>query len=100
MLKKLIAYRTARALLLGFLALLLLLLDSSQLRAEPTKPNAEPTKPSAEPTKSIDYDQLTKEATDLLSQNIQINTTNPPGNEIAVARLLKEKFRADVASAD
>jgi len=31
----------------------------------------------------------------LLSKYIQINTTNPPGNEIAAAKFLKEKFLAD-----
>jgi len=49
----------------------------------------------APPPKPIDWDKVTKEATDLLSEYIQINTTNPPGNEIATARMLKEKFLAD-----
>ncbi|MDO8432280.1 MAG: M20/M25/M40 family metallo-hydrolase [Candidatus Binatus sp.] len=49
----------------------------------------------APPPKPIDWDKVTREATDLLSQYIQINTTNPPGNEIATARMLKEKFLAD-----
>ena len=38
---------------------------------------------------------MTQEATDLLSKYIQINTTNPPGNEIEAAKMLKEKFLTD-----
>src|SRR5262252_11151566 len=45
--------------------------------------------------KAIDYDKLTQEATDLLSKYIQTNTTNPPGNELAAAKFLKNKFLAD-----
>jgi len=41
------------------------------------------------------WDQITGEATDLLSQYIRINTTNPPGNELDAAELLKKKFSAD-----
>ena len=43
----------------------------------------------------IDYDQLTSEAADLLSQAIRINTSNPPGDELPVAKLFKERFLAD-----
>ncbi len=50
--------------------------------------------PAAHAT-SIDYAKLTAEATDLLSQEIRINTTNPPGNELEAAKLLKQKFLAD-----
>ncbi len=49
-------------------------------------------KPKIKPT---DWDRVTKEATDLLSRYIQIDTTNPPGNEIAAARFIREKFLAD-----
>jgi len=45
--------------------------------------------------KPIDFDKLTQEATDLLSKYIQINTTNPPGNELPAAKFLKDKFLAD-----
>ena len=38
---------------------------------------------------------MTQEATDLLSRYIQIDTTNPPGDEIEAARMLKEKFLTD-----
>lgn len=41
------------------------------------------------------WDQITGEATDLLSQYIRLNTTNPPGNELDAAELLKKKFSAD-----
>jgi acetylornithine deacetylase/succinyl-diaminopimelate desuccinylase-like protein len=51
-----------------------------------------PPKPKPKP---IDWDKITQEATDLLSKYIQINTTNPPGNEIAAARFLKDKFLAE-----
>ena len=49
----------------------------------------------APPPQPINWDKVTQEATDLLSKYIQINTTNPPGNEIAAARMLKEKFLTD-----
>src|SRR5882672_3731359 len=55
---------------------------------------------TAESRKPLDFDALTKEATDLLVKYIQINTTNPPGNELPAARLLKEKFLADGISAE
>jgi acetylornithine deacetylase/succinyl-diaminopimelate desuccinylase-like protein len=45
--------------------------------------------------KPIDYDKLTQEATSFLSKYIQINTTNPPGDELPAAKLLKEKFLSD-----
>src|SRR5579862_9967982 len=40
----------------------------------------------APPPQPINWDRVTQEATDLLSKYIQINTTNPPGNEIEAAR--------------
>jgi acetylornithine deacetylase/succinyl-diaminopimelate desuccinylase-like protein len=50
----------------------------------------------AAPTpKTINYDKLTQEAVALLQQYVRINTTNPPGNELAAAKMLKEKFLAD-----
>ncbi|HVA78260.1 MAG TPA: M20/M25/M40 family metallo-hydrolase [Candidatus Binataceae bacterium] len=45
--------------------------------------------------KPIEYDKLTQEATAFLSKYIQINTTNPPGDELPAAKLLKEKFLSD-----
>lgn len=45
--------------------------------------------------KPINYGALTQEATTLLQQEIRIDTTNPPGNELPVAKLLKQKLLAD-----
>src|SRR5258706_8408606 len=42
-----------------------------------------------------DWKALGDEATALLSQYLRINTTNPPGNEIAAARWLAEVLRRD-----
>ncbi len=63
--------------------------------ASSVAPSRQKISAQAPPPKPIDWDKVTKEATDLLSEYIQINTTNPPGNEIATARMLKEKFLAD-----
>ncbi|MCH8065186.1 MAG: hypothetical protein IIC90_05100, partial [Chloroflexi bacterium] len=41
----------------------------------------------------IDWDAVTEEATDLLSRYIQIDTTNPPGNEAPAVRFLEEILR-------
>jgi acetylornithine deacetylase/succinyl-diaminopimelate desuccinylase-like protein len=45
--------------------------------------------------KPINYDKITQEAADFLSRYIKTNTTNPPGNELDAAKLLREKFLAD-----
>ncbi|HEY2474140.1 MAG TPA: M20/M25/M40 family metallo-hydrolase, partial [Candidatus Cybelea sp.] len=62
-------------------------------------PNALPAESSgvsqAPPPQPINWDRVTQEATDLLSKYIQIDTTNPPGNELGAARMLKEKFLTD-----
>ncbi|MGO9450335.1 MAG: M20/M25/M40 family metallo-hydrolase [Candidatus Binataceae bacterium] len=60
-----------------------------------SKPTHESTATKAPVPKEIDYDKLTQEATDLLSKYIQINTTNPPGDELPAAKFLKDKFLAD-----
>jgi len=49
----------------------------------------------AQALKPIDWDALTAEAADVLSKYVQIDTTNPPGNELAAAKFLKEKFLAE-----
>ena len=49
----------------------------------------------ADNAKGIDWDALTREATDLLSNYIKINTSNPPGNELPAAKMLKEKLLHD-----
>ncbi len=41
------------------------------------------------------FKEIEKEATSLLSRLIQINTTNPPGNETAAARFLAKDLRSD-----
>jgi len=41
----------------------------------------------------INWDDVEKQATQFLSAYIKVNTTNPPGNEIAAARFLAERFR-------
>ena len=77
-----------------------LLLSSPCARAQsPTaKPSATATsgvvRKAAKP-QPIDYDKVTQEAVDLLSQYVKINTTNPPGNELPAAKLLREKFLSD-----
>jgi acetylornithine deacetylase/succinyl-diaminopimelate desuccinylase-like protein len=45
--------------------------------------------------KALDYGQLTQEAAALLSKYIRIDTTDPPGNELPAAKLLREKFLED-----
>jgi len=45
--------------------------------------------------KPLDYGKLSQEAAGLLSKYIQIDTTNPPGNELPAAKLLREKFLED-----
>jgi acetylornithine deacetylase/succinyl-diaminopimelate desuccinylase-like protein len=49
----------------------------------------------ADNAKPFDWDALTHEATGLLSSYIKINTTDPPGNELPAAKMLKEKFLGD-----
>ena len=43
----------------------------------------------------IDWDQVTQEATDLLSRYLTIDTTNPPGNEEPAAHFLADLLRAE-----
>ena len=42
-----------------------------------------------------DTSALAREAQNWLVDLIKINTTNPPGNELAAAKFLKDKFLAD-----
>lgn len=63
--------------------------------ARPQQTPDQPLVTKAPAPKPFDWNKLAKEATGLLSQYIRINTTNPPGNEMAGAQLLKEKFLAD-----
>jgi acetylornithine deacetylase/succinyl-diaminopimelate desuccinylase-like protein len=50
---------------------------------------------AAPKAKRINYDKLTQEAVELLSRYVKINTTNPPGNELEAARMLRAKFLAE-----
>jgi hypothetical protein len=45
---------------------------------------------TAAQTPSPDYEKLQAETAQRLSEYLRINTSNPPGNEIATARWLKE----------
>jgi acetylornithine deacetylase/succinyl-diaminopimelate desuccinylase-like protein len=46
--------------------------------------------PAAAQAPPIDYDKLRDETAQRLSEYLRINTSNPPGNELATARWLKE----------
>lgn len=46
--------------------------------------------PAAAQTLALDYDQLRVETAQRLSEYLRINTSYPPGNELAAARWLKE----------
>ena len=48
----------------------------------------------------IDWNAVEKEAVELLSRYIQINTINPPGNELAGAKFLKEVLEKNGIAAD
>src|SRR5437899_1796730 len=80
---------SARILLLGLLVALGLAAGGP---ARAVDKKAQEPRPKPRP---IDWDKVTTEATDFLSKYVQINTTNPPGNEIAAARFLKEKFLSE-----
>jgi acetylornithine deacetylase/succinyl-diaminopimelate desuccinylase-like protein len=45
--------------------------------------------------KTINYEKLTQEAVALLQQYVRLNTTNPPGNELAAAKMFRQKFLAE-----
>jgi acetylornithine deacetylase/succinyl-diaminopimelate desuccinylase-like protein len=79
-----------------------LLFVSVPLRACPAKAATAPKRnrhgfiaTKAPAPKKINYAKVTQEATDLLSKYIAIDTTNPPGNELAAAKMLKDKFLSD-----
>ena len=70
-------FRRARAALVGVLGLMLTLATAARpARAAQTIP--------------IDFDALREEAVQRLSEYLRINTTNPPGNELATARWLRD----------
>jgi acetylornithine deacetylase/succinyl-diaminopimelate desuccinylase-like protein len=45
--------------------------------------------------KTINYEKLTQETVALLQQYVRMNTTNPPGNELAAAKMFRQKFLAE-----
>ncbi len=45
--------------------------------------------------KKINYEKLTQEAVGLLQQYVRLNTTNPPGDELAAAKMFRQKFLAE-----
>ncbi len=45
--------------------------------------------------KTINYEKLTQEAVALLQQYVRLNTTNPPGDELAAAKMFRQKFLAE-----
>jgi acetylornithine deacetylase/succinyl-diaminopimelate desuccinylase-like protein len=61
-------------------ALALLLVAPVTLRAQGAAPS---------PVRPVDWSAMQTEAVDVLRQYLRINTTNPPGNELATARFLK-----------
>jgi len=85
-----------RAAARGMVAALALTIASMAVRgAQAREPKSHELIEKAPPPKPINYDKLTQEAVALLQQYVRINTTNPPGNELDAAKLLKEKFLAD-----
>src|SRR5436305_3918586 len=74
------------------LVLIAFLLSSATWASAAAAKKAADAQPKPRP---VDWDKVTAEATDLLSKYVQINTTNPPGNEIAAAGFLKEKFLSE-----
>ena len=48
----------------------------------------------------IDWNAIEKEAVELLCRYIQINTINPPGNELAGALFLKEVLKKNSIAAE
>jgi acetylornithine deacetylase/succinyl-diaminopimelate desuccinylase-like protein len=79
--------RSHRALPRDFVSALLLALSLIGSLTEP----ARGATPASAPHK-FDWAALTQEAAGLLSHYIQINTTDPPGNELAAANMLRAKF--------
>jgi len=50
--------------------------------------------------KTVDWSQVRKEAVEILSRYLRVNTTNPPGNETQGARFLKEILEREEISCD
>ena len=73
------------------LAAVLPLILHAEAHAEPHRNLVTP----APKPKPINYDKLTQEAVALLQNYIRIDTTNPPGNELPAAQMLKQVFLAE-----
>ena len=43
----------------------------------------------------IDWDAIGQEAVDLLCEMVRFDTTNPPGNELALARALADRLSVE-----
>ena len=91
--------RARHFVLTGAALAIIVFASQATVRAAASKPAAEPV-PNAQltaapPPRAIDFDKLTQEATELLVKYIKINTTNPPGNELEAAKMLKEKFLSE-----
>src|SRR5271156_1497562 len=83
--------RRIRRIAVGWLTVTLLATAFIPLAARPSPAaNDDGLVVSAPTPKPINYDALTQEATALLQQEIRIDTTNPPGDELPVAKLLKQ----------
>ena len=75
--------------LLALSALLLALTPSSAGAQQPASP------PAPAPWQTIDPAALRDETVRLLSEYLRIDTTNPPGNELAAARFLQGVLARD-----
>ena len=85
------------ALQVGACSILMIALSAAQMaRSDGETGRADPAMIQQAPApKPPDYGKLMQEAGELLSKYIQIDTTNPPGNELPAAKLLREKFLED-----
>ena len=69
----------------GFMTRLLAVLAAGTLAAAPLSSQS----PAAEPTRPVDWNAIQDETVRLMREYFRINTTNPPGNELAGALWLK-----------
>lgn len=86
-----------RSCLLLAAALVITACGSAGTRPEESAPEPLPPRTTLRglPRADADWQGLTDEATRLLAAYLRINTTNPPGNEIAAARWLAAVLRRD-----
>ena len=79
-----------RRLLPAILVLALPLALSAPTAFPQNPPSAVPTPVGPPATSPVDFEKLSLEAMDWLSGLVRINTTNPPGNELAAARYVAD----------